>query len=132
MSKRRNRKTSRPNVPQETLDRARREAGLEPEIEPEAAEEAPAPPVTHSPEPVAARHRDEALPRVQRRPRRKREVEPELLSAAEISERLANPTKQVSEEELRAQYSYVLKDLRSMGLLAAVLFVAMIVAAQLL
>lgn len=45
---------------------------------------------------------------------------------------LANPTKFVSEAELRADYAYVLKDLRSMGLLSAGLVVLLVVLAQIL
>ena len=43
---------------------------------------------------------------------------------------LANPTKFVTEDELRGQYNYVLADLRNMGILAAALLVALIVIAQ--
>ena len=50
----------------------------------------------------------------------------------EIAERLANPVRQVSEAQLRAQYGYVIVDLRSMGLLALALFVLMTLAALLL
>ena len=131
MSKRRNRRTQ-PNLPQEVLDRARREAGLEPEVQP--TEDAPPPAkqlAEQAPVAVSPRRSDDALPQVQRRPRRKR-GEPEVLTSAEISERLEHPTIHVTEDELRSQYLYVLKDLRGMGLLAAVLFVVMTVAAQLL
>ena len=54
------------------------------------------------------------------------------MTGAEISELLANPTKHVTEEEMRQQYSYVLSDLRSMGVLASLLFVIMIVVARFL
>ena len=56
----------------------------------------------------------------------------EELTQDEIAERLANPVRQVSEAQLRAQYGYVVADLRSMGLLALALFVLMILAALLL
>ena len=49
------------------------------------------------------------------------------LDAEFVAERLANPTKVVSEEDLRADYGFVIKDLRNMGILAAVLFVALII-----
>jgi DNA-directed RNA polymerase specialized sigma24 family protein len=122
VSKRRSRKSSA-NLPAETLARARREAGLE---EIPAEENAQI-----SEEPVIVARRAESLPPVQRRKRRK-EVDVSELSQAEIAERLANPTRTVSEEELRQQYTYVLADLRSMGLLAGGLFVLMIVVAQFL
>jgi hypothetical protein len=131
MSKRRSRRTQ-PNLPQEVLDRARREAGLEPEIEPtDTTPPDEEPRKVQAEVSVSPRHSDDALPQVQRRPRRKR-GEPEVLTSAEISERLAHPTKHVTEDELRSQYIYVLKDLRGMSLLAAVLFVVMIAVAQLL
>jgi DNA-binding response OmpR family regulator len=45
---------------------------------------------------------------------------------------LANPTKFVSEDELKAEYTYVLKDLGSMGILAAGLVVVLFLLAQFL
>ena len=44
-----------------------------------------------------------------------------------IADLLANPTKVVSEDDLRADYGFVIKDLRNMGILAAVLFVALVI-----
>ncbi|HLV33770.1 MAG TPA: hypothetical protein VKY59_01600 [Spirillospora sp.] len=125
MSKRRSRKrTNQPNLPQETLARARREAGLE--EEPDEAEVAAEPLAV-----VDAAQPAQPLPPVQRRKRRAgKEVDPSELTQAEIAERLANPTKTVIYEQLQAQYSYVLADLRSMGLLVGALFVLMILAAQ--
>jgi hypothetical protein len=134
MSKRRNRK-SQPNLPEEVLARARREAGLQ-EEEQEAQQETPeaeevieeTPPPRRSREPMPQ-------PKVQQKPQRrtrKRGSEPEELTAAEVAERLSNPTKIVTVEQLREQYGYVLADLRSMGLLAGLLFVAMIVVARFL
>ena len=139
MSKRRNRKkSSQANLPQETLARARREAGLvDEEITEEAdAAEAPEVPVA-APDlpPAPARTRSaETLPPVQRRSSRRREKEVDVsqLSQEEIAERLANPTRTVTEEQLREQYTYVISDLRSMGVLAGLLFVVMILAAQFL
>ncbi len=116
MSKRRNR---RPNLPQDTLARARREAGLA---------EAPAAGVGRQ-----ARRRSEGERGAERPPRRARSLRAgDELTQDEIAERLANPMRQVSEGELRAQYGYVIADLRSMGLLALGLFVLMILAALLL
>ena len=43
-----------------------------------------------------------------------------------VAERLANPTKIVTEDDLRADYGFVIKDLRNMGILAAVLFVCLV------
>ena len=47
-----------------------------------------------------------------------------------IKNRLEHPTRVVTEEELSRDYGYVIKDLRSMGLLAAALIITMIVIAQ--
>jgi len=49
-----------------------------------------------------------------------------------VRQRLLNPTRIVSEGELRAEYSYVLRDLRSIGLLAAGLIIVLVVLAQVL
>ena len=44
-----------------------------------------------------------------------------------VAELLANPTKLVTEDDLRADYGFVIKDLRNMGMLAAVLFIALVI-----
>jgi hypothetical protein len=125
VSKRRSRKSS--DLPAETLARARREAGLEPvEEEVEIVEEVDEPVLAAAPP-----RRAEVKPPVQRRKRRK-EIDVSEMSQAEIAERLANPVRTVSEDELRQQYTYVVADLRSMGLLAAGLFAFLIVIAQFL
>jgi type II secretory pathway component PulF len=49
-----------------------------------------------------------------------------------VNELLLNPTKQVTEEQLRADYSYVVADIRSMAILALGLIVLLIVLATLL
>jgi hypothetical protein len=54
------------------------------------------------------------------------------LTTAQISDLLDHPTKFVSEAELRAQYAYVLQDLRSMGILTAALFALLVALALLL
>ncbi len=125
MSKRRSRQSS-PNLPKATLDRARQQAGLEPE-----SEEMPA----ASPEPAAA-------PQATVTPRkaRKRKVAAAQIQQAKrgeldndvIAELLHNPTKYVSEEELHAEYGFVLRDLRNMFVLAAALMVLLVVLAQLI
>ena len=146
MSKRKKRR-SQPNLPQETLARARREAGLE-EVEaaapePEEVEEeedfeeeevvAPVKPKAKSAAPAAqaARARQETLPPAQRR-KRTRTLKPEEMTQVEIANLLAHPTKEVDLEKLKEQYAYVIGDLRSMGGLAAVLVVVMILAARFL
>jgi hypothetical protein len=54
------------------------------------------------------------------------------LDQSMIADILAHPTKEVSEQELRQAYTYVVNDLRSMGILAASLIVLLFVLAQLL
>lgn len=54
------------------------------------------------------------------------------LTTAQISDLLDHPTKQVTEAEMRAQYAYVLLDLRSMGILTAALFALLVALALLL
>ena len=63
---------------------------------------------------------------------RNEETRKKSFTAQDISEMLANPTKTVSEAELRAQYGFVLRDLRSMGILAGASFVFLIALAVLL
>lgn len=134
MSKRR--KSNQPNIPEETLRRARQEAGLEPSdpAEAVAAEAAPVPAPAPAPAPrpaPSARHASAAEPSVPARKRKRRtdKVSYEEMTHEEVLHLLDNPTKTVSEAELRAQYGYVLHDLRSMFILTLVLFVVMIVAA---
>jgi hypothetical protein len=44
-----------------------------------------------------------------------------------IRNRLANPTRMVTEAQLKSEYGYVINDLRSMGVLAAILIAALVV-----
>ena len=142
MSKRRNRSRT-PNLPEETLARARQQAGLEPtetEAE-ETGEPITSAPVT-KPEPVRAQTASSSSQEreTSRRENRRRENKAvkytarrtKPLTSEEVAELLENPTKVVSEDELRQQYSYVLADLRSMGLLAAVLMVGLVIVARFL
>ncbi len=127
MSKRRNRaqvsgaaQDPAAKIPDETLERARQQ--LE-EDQPAAAAETAADTAA-----AGRRARRRTTPSVSSRAAtRKRSVEE--MTPAEIEELLHNPTRVVSEDELRDQYGYVLKDLRNMGLLAAALFAALIVIA---
>ncbi|MCU0465796.1 MAG: hypothetical protein MUF38_14670 [Anaerolineae bacterium] len=132
MSKRRERGSQRLN--RELLDRARRQAAAiegedaEAQDEPEAAETpetsveaasdvSPTPRQSSSGEGLTRR------PSTAKRLRARNEtVRRKSLTAYEIADLLHNPTKTVSEEELHAQYGFVLADLRSMGLLAAASF----------
>ncbi|MCU0495723.1 MAG: hypothetical protein MUF87_00065 [Anaerolineae bacterium] len=49
------------------------------------------------------------------------------LTLADIQDLLDHPTIEVTEEQLHAQYGYVLRDLRNMGILAVSLFIALFV-----
>lgn len=144
MAKRRNKQ---PNLPVDTLQRAREQAGLGAASPTPPVEDAPPAPVSTVPTPVAAA--PAAAPRASApagaaasarpAPRRRvtatqleRSKQRGELDAAMIEELLAHPTKVVTEAELRAAYQHVLVDLRNMGLLAAVLVIVLIVVAQLL
>ena len=129
MSKRRNKGGNKPNLPQATLDRARRQAGIDPEEVNEAIE------ATDDVEVVAATPKQTAVERAARR----RKLSPVQLERSRkrgeltnemVSELLHNPTEYVSEEELAQEYSHVLRDLRNMGVLAAVLMVVLVGLAQ--
>jgi len=146
MSKRKNRARS-PNLPAETLARARQQAGVEEagESSADAPAQAAAPAAETQAEapvsrPVESAERGEERRSKRRASRRAGEGTPgarvrakdQPLDSAAVADLLAHPTKLVSEEELRQQYSYVLRDLRSMGLLAAVLIVVLVILAQVL
>jgi hypothetical protein len=158
MSKRKNRSSS-PNIPRQTLERARQQISqpqdeaVEPletvEAKPAAPEKAapavdigfqPAPPPAAPARTGEAPRPTSSARRVAER-RRAREMTVQAKSGGRpgepmthemIVERLEHPTRIVTEAELRQDYSYVLKDLRSMGLLAAGLVVALILIAQFL
>jgi len=126
MSKRKERSGQRLN--RELLDRAREQAqDIEAEVEAEevAAATAPSPdnalPKVVSPRSTAVRVRA-----------RNQESRRRSLTGDEISQMLSNPTKIVTEEQLHAQYGFVLADLRSMGLLAAASFGVLLMLAFLL
>lgn len=135
MSKRKNRNQS-PNIPQSTLERARQQlgGGNEPVAAVEANVEKAAAVVEKAE--VAAR------PVVERRavrparpagsPARATKHKEDKHDMAYIRARLANPTRVVTEDQLKAEYGYVIKDLRWMGGLAAILVVALVVIEKIL
>ena len=119
MAKRRRKK---PNISKAVLEQARQSV---------AGEETDASKVETSARETAAS--GAGAPRRQRRRRRdlqavqlERRKDEGALDAEYVADLLANPTKEVSEEELRADYGFVIKDLRNMGILAAALFVALV------
>jgi len=128
MAKRR-RSSKKPNLPQSTLERARRQAeGEDVPVEETTskAEEAPkeaAPDKTKSAE--SSPRRRKVSPVQLERSRQRGELSNEM-----IEELLHNPTVEVSQQELGSEYRHVLVDLRNMGALAAVLFVVLVLMAQ--
>lgn len=150
MSKRRSK--SSPNLPAEVVERARRQlaeqsgqvAQTAPVPEPKAAEPEPTvtpPPkaapriaVPHAAVPAASapvrirRTTPRGLPSASRSGGR----QPDQIDSAYLRERLANPTRTVTEAELHAEYGYVVRDLRSMAILAAGLIVALVILGNLI
>ena len=121
MAKRRRRK---PNISQTVLEQARQgvvdEGRADATPARETAKPAPAAPAAAAPKQPRRRR---ALQAAQLE-RRKDEG---ALDAEYVAELLANPTKVVTEDDLRADYGFVIKDLRNMGILAAGLFIALII-----
>lgn len=62
----------------------------------------------------------------------RRERQDDGLRADVVANLLENPTRVVSEAELKAEYSYIIADVRSMAILAAALIALLIVLAQVL
>lgn len=121
MAKRRRRK---PNISQAVLEQARQ--GVVDEGDADAAptrESANPTPAAATAAPKQPPRRRRALQAAQLE-RRKDEG---VLDAEYVAELLANPTKVVTEDDLRADYGFVIKDLRNMGILAAGLFIALII-----
>ena len=137
MSKRKNRNQS-PNIPQSTLDRARQQLG-------QAADESPvqAAPEVKVEKPVRVEQSEPAV--VAARPVSERRARPARTGTSTsrttrstsrkddkhdisyIRQRLANPTRIVTEADLKAEYSYVITDLRTMGILATILVIVLVV-----
>lgn len=153
MSKRKNREGA-PNLPQETLERARRQAAIdrgelpaEPAPAPEPVREAAPKPVATTTTKATAANPYRTVPARQRRAvssvrsadRRARgnqlagtRSRSSELDAETISDLLDNPTIVVTEAELKAEYGFIVADLRNMFLLAAALMVLLVVLATVL
>ncbi|PJF41070.1 MAG: hypothetical protein D6737_00425 [Chloroflexi bacterium] len=157
MSKRRRKKKRNLNLPEATLARAREmakedhkpddeaddaraettatedddvavaEATAEAEEDDVASDDTVAAPVKAKPTP--RRKRVSAHERTRRHAARARvdEGDIEKMARDEVKYLLAHPTKIVTEDELRREYVHVVADLRSMGILAAILVVVLIV-----
>lgn len=133
MSKRKNRNQS-PNIPQSTLERARQQLGGDASESVAAVEtkvEKAAPVVAEKVEAVA-RPRATRPARPAGAPARTTSRKEDKHDMAYIRARLANPTRVVTEDQLKQEYGYVIKDLRWMGGLAAILVVALVVIEKLL
>lgn len=122
MAKRRRRK---PNISQAVLDQARQG------VIDEGSAEAP-PAAASSAAAAAAPKQPQRRRRALQSAQLERRKDEGALDADYVAELLANPTKVVTEDELRADYGFVIKDLRNMGILAAGLFIALIIAALVL
>jgi hypothetical protein len=112
------RKKSGNALPADTLERARKNAGLEADNEKELAEAEAALQAEATQMSVNERsaRRKKSAPAQLERSRQRGELTAEMIEDA-----LANPSIEVSEESLRQDYSHVLIDLRNMGVLAALL-----------
>ena len=117
MAKRRRRK---PNISQTVLEQARQ--GIVDEGNAAPARESSTPtPAAAAPKQPPRRRRALQAAQLERR------KDEGALDADYVAELLANPTKVVTEDDLRADYGFVIKDLRNMGILAAGLFIALII-----
>lgn len=129
MAKRR-RKSNKPNLPNSVLARARKNAGIEEddvtqsedvaEQAESASDSEDASSSTASVAERAARRRKLSTVQLERN-RKRGELTNEM-----IADVLTNPTREVTEEDLRADYQHVLVDLRNMGVLAAILVVVLV------
>ncbi len=121
MTKRRRRK---PNISQTVLEQARQ--GV---VDQGSADAAPTR-ESSGPAPAAGAAASGQPPRRRRAlqaAQLERRKDEGALDAEYVAELLANPTKLVTEDDLRADYGFVIKDLRNMGILAAGLFIALII-----
>ena len=146
MSKRKNR-SSAPNIPQATLDRARQQLAGDAAPAPTSAEPVEAVEAEAKPEPVKAasvpssrvaaqraagstRSRANANRRVQSaqsKGGRKDQMDTQI-----VKNRLLHPTRIVTEAQLHEEYGYVVSDLRTIAIIAVAMVVLMVVLAQIL
>jgi hypothetical protein len=116
MAKRRS-NSKKADLPQNVLDRARQQAGIEEDSNGDSDKVI----ATESSVSEKAKRRRKANPVQLERSRQRGELTHEMIQNV-----LTHPTRVVSEEELRQEYQHVLVDLRNMGLLAAFLIAALI------
>ncbi len=120
MAKRRRKK---PNISQTVLEQARQ--GVAESSAPDAATDAPAS-ATNATKAPPRRRRNLQAAQLERR------KDAGTLDGEYVADLLANPTKVVTEDDLRADYGFVIRDLRNMGILAAGLFIALVIFALVL
>lgn len=125
-SKKKN-KGNKPNIPSETLEqvKAKQPAASEASDDTPASEDAPSQADAVAVQAAAEREAARAKRQVMKRTGGEAAKRGEL-TATMVAELLENPTREVSEQELRTQYNYVLRDLNSMGLLAAILVIVLL------
>ena len=121
MAKRRRRK---PNISQTVLDQARQGAADSGATEAGARQDTPA--ATSEKKAPPRRRRTLQAAQLERR------KDAGALDGEYVAELLANPTKVVTEDDLRADYGFVIRDLRNMGVLAACLFIALVIVSLIL
>jgi len=128
MAKRRRKK---PNIPQAAMEHARQEMEQDEQPTKEEAKPSPKADTPKQEKPAKTQPTEEPKPRSRRRnieaaKLQKRKNADGPLDGEYVAEMLANPTKVVTEEDLKEDYGFVIKDLRNMGILAAVLFICLV------
>ena len=144
MSKRKNR-SSAPNIPQATLDRARQQLGgdavpapdepveaVEAEIKPEPVKAAPVPSSRVAAQRAVSSPRSRANANRRVQSAQSKGGHKELLDTEMVKNRLLHPTRIVTEDQLREEYGYVISDLRTIAIIAVAMVVLMVVLAQVL
>lgn len=140
MSKRKNRKSSSPKVKSEALERAPQQPAVDEPVLADEPAEAAAPAAKAAP----ARPADNPVlmvapaPATRIRSTNRRRVEPAQARAKRkeqpdgevIKNRLLHPTRVVTEAQLREEYGYVMKDLRTVAIISAAMVILMVVLVQ--
>lgn len=121
-------------INKDVLERARQQARALEQQDDDTPDKHPQPAVSSPPVPVASSSAPvrRSVSTAKRLREKNEEARKKALTAEDIAELLANPTKVVTSEELKAQYSFVLTDLRNMGILAAASFGVLILLALVL
>mgnify|MGYP006921591025 CR=1 FL=1 len=127
-------KSSKPNIPNEVIERARKQAAGE--IDENTSNKAATDVATverarRRAERRAERNRGSTTtPTSSSFAERRKQQKSDRMRSDSIQTMLANPTKFVTQEELRAEYGHVVTDIRNMFALAGVLMVALVIIAQ--